>query len=284
MMNDIWEEIIRLKRAAKDSILVTVIDKKGQGPSVVGHKMLVDRQGIVLGSIGGGELEYRAIEKAQELMSNKSHALESYNLSANQSGPGKSLNMICGGMITLFFEYLPIRPVLYIMGAGHVGTCLAALMNKLDWQITLLDCRPEITRELADDCRILIGNGAEAIQNEAAPRGCFVLIAGFSHEADYQILKAIYLAEWQPGYIGLLASLKKARMMIEKLQEELGPDIDLSIIRSPVGLDIGGDTPAEIALSITAEIQAVRYGKCKNRHLGKTWGKNLEDDPRLLKD
>jgi xanthine dehydrogenase accessory factor len=266
-MPSIWEEIIHLNNEGRDGILITVIDKKGQGPSVVGKKMLVDSSGAVVGSVGGGELEALAIKKAQELIIQQKHDIQIFNLSGDQPAPiGKNLNMICGGIITLFFEYLQVNPVLYIMGMGNVGRCLDNILGTLNWQIIRVNYREDI-----DNNKSKIKKFTDIINDGAFSQGSFIVITGYSHEEDYQVLEGIYRAGWHPRYIGLLASTNKSRQMVDKLIQNLGTDIDLSILHSPVGLDIGGKAPEEIALSIAAEIQAIRYGKAQNRHLGMKW-------------
>lgn len=271
-MIDIWMEIANLRDENRAGVLVTVVNKNGMGPSVVGQKMLVDDKGNLFGTIGGRELESQATKKARELLFLRKHDMESYNFSGDQPIEAcKNLDMICGGYITLFFEYLSVRPSIYVIGMGHVGRCIADLMKNLDWRITLIDSRPEAANNMPKNYRILTGDFREVIHSEPAPQGCFIVIAGYSHEADYKVLKGVYQSGWNPGYIGLLASSKKAEIMVNKLAEELGDNIDLGVLHSPVGLDIGGSSPEEIAIAILAEIQAVRHGKIENKHLGKQW-------------
>ncbi|MGE5462435.1 MAG: XdhC family protein [Syntrophothermus sp.] len=254
-MQHIWEEICRMDREGCPGMLITVVDKKGQGPSTVGGKMLLDNQGYISGTIGGGELESMATAKARELMNREQHGLECYDLSGEPGGPAVSLDMVCGGMITLFYEYLPAAPMVYIMGMGHVGSALSGLMKSLGWRVSNGDFH-------AAHFQVMIEQGR-------SDAGAYVLVAGFSHQEDYAILDAIYRAGWQPCYIGLLASRKKHDFIAARLSEELGDAIDLSVLHSPVGLNIGGRQPQEIALSIAAELQAIRYGKAAHRHLSK---------------
>lgn len=254
-MKQIWEEIGRMYQEGCPGMLITVVDKKGQGPSTVGGKMLLDYQGRISGTIGGGELESMAAAKARELMNLEQHGLECYDLSGEAGGPAVTLDMVCGGMVTLFYEYLPVAPIVYIMGMGHVSSTLSGLMKSLGWRVSNGDFQSAHFQEMMDQGR--------------ADIGCYVLVAGFSHQEDYAILDAIYRAGWQPRYIGLLASRKKHDFIVARLSEELGDAIDLSLLHSPVGLDIGGRQPQEVALSIAAELQAIRYNKAGNRHLSR---------------
>lgn len=258
-MVNIWGEIINLYNAGHDAVLVTVIDKRGTGPSVVGRKMLVDRAGVALGSIGGGELESLVIKKARELMSKRRHSVETYNLSGEGlKDTDIKLNMICGGTVTLFFEYLSAPPTVCIIGMGHVGRSLADVMANLGWRIVPLEY---IDRSAPHEAAKPVNFFKDMVENEAPPEGAFIVIAGYSHEEDYEVLKAVYQSKWKPAYIGLVASPHKSRLMVGKLIEELGSSINLGILRSPIGLNIGGNTPGEIAVSIAAELQCIRYGK-----------------------
>jgi len=268
---NILEEVIRINALGHDAILITVVDKNGQGPSGIGNKMLIDDAGAKSGSIGGGELEFLAVKKAQELMVKKEHSIEKYNLSGDQPDANSNkLNMICGGEVTLFFEYLPVRPSIYIMGMGHVGNCLAYVMTPLRWHIIRVEYK-QISYRPQDNLGTTTHLFADIIERGAPSRECFVVIAGYSHDEDYQVLEAIYQANWQPRYIGLVASSQKSRLMVNRLVRELGQNINLGVLHAPVGLNIGGNTPEEIALSIAAEIQSIRYGKKGNQHLGTNW-------------
>lgn len=272
-MDNIWEEIVRLHREACPGMLITVIDKKGKGPSVVGGKMLVDGQGNHIGTVGGGELETLVLDNARELMARQEHGLEVYNLSGDDDGSGgHNLNMVCGGVITLFFEYLPARPVVYIMGVGHVGQSLSRLMKTLGWQVVEVDYRQPLS---GADSSLHTVRLKEVIEAARANRESYVVVAGFSHQDDYEMLEAICQAGWQPRYIGLLASPKKCRAILNQLTQQLDKQVDLAMLHSPIGLDLGGKSPEEIALSIAAELQAIRYGKTGNKHLSRPYGLNL---------
>lgn len=269
---EIYREILKMADRGRAGVLITVIEKKGQGPAVVGKKLLLSDDGMTKGTIGGGELEYEAILKAREVLEQGNHCTQLYDLSGEErAGNHRTLDMLCGGMVTLFFEYIPIAPSVYILGIGHVGKHLLYHMENLDYRVTLMDDRPETVEGVSEECRVIIGDFYEIVRGETIPKETYVVIAGYSHEVDYEILKAVYEAGWRPRYIGLLASSTKSKVIVSKLRDELGSSIDIDRIYSPVGLDIGGRSPEEIAISILSEIQAIRYGKIGNRHLNKLW-------------
>lgn len=272
---DMFREVVRLQDERREGVLVTVIDLQGEGPSVVGKKMLITADGEKLGTVGGGELERLASVKAAALLSSRTHQIESYNLSGGAAGPTQPTGMICGGIVTLFFEYIPARPRLYVFGAGNVGRCVLYHLRNMDYDITVFEERTEAAVGLEGVGRVMIGDYTETVGSERAPDGSYVVIAAFSHERDYQVLRSIFRAQWKPAYIGLLASPAKAESIVRKLIDELGDGLDLGVLYSSVGLDIGGESPDEIAVSIISEIQALRYHRLGNRHLSRPWSTSL---------
>lgn len=271
-MIDIYEEIYKMKQSGQEGVVVTVVQRKGHGPANVGKKLLVYPNGEKKGTVGGGELEYLAIEKAKEVMKNQKHCMQSYDFTGKI--PTKdviSLDMICGGLVTLYFEYIPVNPSIYILGAGHVGKCLADILSNSDYKTTVIDDREEIAEAINKNHEIVVGDYAEKIAKLDVPKGSYIVITGYTHEIDYKILKAVYEKDCKPKYIGMLASKNKASIMVNKLKEELNKEIDLSMLHAPIGLGIGGDTPEEIAISIISEIQAIRYNKEGNKHMTEKW-------------
>lgn len=269
---DMYEEIYKLKKSSKEGVLVTVVQRKGHGPANVGKKMLVCSDGSKKGTVGGGELEYFAIEKAKEVFKEKKHSMVSYDFTGeNLTNADVCVDMICGGLVTLYYEYIGISPRIYILGAGHVGKCLADILINLDYVTTVIDDREDVAREISMEHEVLVGDYSGIVKEIQIPDGSYVVVTGYTHEIDYEMLKAIYSSNCKPKYIGLLASERKARIIIEKLKNEVRKDIDLSVLYAPVGIDIGGDSPEGIALSVISEIQAIRYNIEGNKHLTKKW-------------
>ncbi len=141
-MADIYRELIEMRNSGQAGVLITVIDKKGHGPSIVGKKMLVCFDGLTKGTVGGGDLEYLTVKKAKELIIEKKHHIQNYNFSnIGSEEDSKNTSMICGGHVTLFFEYIPVNPSIYIFGAGHVGRYLICYLKNLDYNIIVIDDR-----------------------------------------------------------------------------------------------------------------------------------------------
>jgi xanthine dehydrogenase accessory factor len=267
---EIYEEILKIKKDGEVGILVTVVEKDGHGPAIVGTKMLVLPDGKRKGTVGGGALEYAAVKEASHILKDKKNYSKKYLLSPdNDIIEGQQTGMLCGGSITLFYEYIGSGARLYIFGAGHIGKALVYHLKYLDYYITLMDNRSDMVETINGVQRRVTVNYETALEGDDIPANSFFIIATHSHALDYVILKRIYEANWNPKYIGLIASKRKSPLMIQQLSEELGKDINLDILYTPVGLDIGGQSPDEIAISVISELQAIRYGKKGHKHMRK---------------
>lgn len=261
-MVNIYDEIISMKNKNLAGVLVTVVNKEGQGPAVLGKKMIYRRDNTMCGTVGGGELEKNAIEECKDILMKRENRFRTYNLSVDKNVESSSdLNMICGGTVSLFFEYINSNPTIVILGAGHVGRALIDIASRFDYNIVAIDDRQSAIEKIDQDVNKICGNYEEVLQKIKINYNSYIVIAGYSHEVDYQTLKKVKELKVNVKYIGLMASPKKRDMLLELLKKELDEDVDLSNLHSPIGLKIGGNSPYEIALSILSEIQGIRYGK-----------------------
>jgi xanthine dehydrogenase accessory factor len=271
-MNEaIYRRLLELAQMGGEAVLVTVVQKQGSGPQVPGAKMLVEAQGIPLGTVGGGELEQVAGRLAIQLLAERRCDMVTYALLdggklAGTQAEAQQLGMVCGGTVTLFYEYLGYQTHIYLFGGGHVGQAVARHLIGSGCYVTVVDERPEIAAVPGAN-RLLTADYATALSDEAVPAGAYFLIGTPSHTHDYEMLRRIMTSAWAPRYVGMLGSRKKSEELVRRLREKTADAIDLGALHTPVGLDLGGATPDEIAISIVAEIQALRYGKEGHRHM-----------------
>ncbi len=254
-------------------VLITVTEIKGSSPSVAGGKMILTGEGKMFGTVGGGTLEKMALKEAGSILVSGGSMLKKYVLDEGKvSAESEMTGMLCGGEVTLFFEHIGSLERIIIFGAGHIGKVLFRFLQELNFKVSVLDDR-EKPDDLPDKMNIIFYKGMkDAMEKAENLKNSYVVIATHSHELDYKILKSIILKGVNPLYTGVVASQKKIEKMLLKLDKELGSIPDTSSIYSPAGIDIGGRSPSEIALSIAAEIQTIRYKKRSFKHLSKVTG------------
>ena len=258
-MKNIYNEILELNHGKGASVLVIVVQKTGSGPAVSGTKMLVYPNGSILGTVGGGMIEKMAIEKAMAMFKTHENCLEEFTMNEPESA-GTPTGMLCGGTATLFFEYFAPKNHLYIFGAGHIGSALVYHLKKLDYFVTVIDDRKEVLEKLSGADEKILSSFETALSDKDVVKNSYFIIATYKHKYDSLILKRIYKSDWNPKYIGMVSSRRKQKIIIDDLKSEV-KNANMEMCFIPVGLDIGGSSPDEIALSIIAEIQSIRYGK-----------------------
>ncbi|MBN2432189.1 MAG: XdhC family protein [Acidobacteria bacterium] len=265
---DIFRRIVDLKESGQAGVLATVIQAEGSTPARPGIKMLVHADGRRWGTVGGGAIEQMALQEIREILANRASILRKYSLGEESpADDARPTGMWCGGSAAIFFEYIPPALPAVLFGGGHVGRALVTHLRNSDWHLTVVDTRPEIARGVEGADRVLTVNHAEFLTAENVPPGSFVVIATHSHQLDLQIAETLLAAGLEPAYIGMIASRRKARTILDHLLAKFPGHAMLERLYTPIGLDIGGPAPDEIAVSIVAEMQALRYGKRGNRHL-----------------
>ncbi len=264
-MKDIFDELLLCKNEGIPCILVTVVEKSGECPSTVGKKMIVRENGSSFGTVGGGALEHFAIEKCKILISEQSNLLEKYMLNEGEILKGTTtLPMACGGMVTLYYDYIGIKAYVYIFGAGHVGQALANVLKTLNYHLTVIDNRKEIFDKFINADRKVHSSFTDYIKKEGIKEGSYVVVCTPSHKNDFNVIKQIIEMNLKPKYMGMLCSRAKLQTFLDTISKDLK---DLPNFYSPIGLDVGGESPEEIAISITSEILAVYHNKSGHKHM-----------------
>lgn len=263
---NIYEKILELKQKNKSFVVVTIVKSAGSTPGKPGFKMIVDEDGKSYGTVGGGAIENEAVCEAGRLLSGAgANTLKEYILNKDEdilAKDAKVVPMSCCGQVTLFYEIEKNMPTIYIYGGGHVGQALTRMVSDLKFNVVIIDNRKEIL-EKSSGLKInsIFSEYKEYAETfNPAPNSYFVIVT-YGHLFDYQILKTLYQRNLVKKYVGVIASRSKANEMIKNLKNEIAGDIDLSLLHTPIGIKLGGDSAAEIALSIAAEIQSVRYEK-----------------------
>ena len=237
--------------------LVTIVRSNGSTPQRTGAKMLVYADGRTVGTIGGGCYENDALGKAREAIASGKPMLVKYDLNddfVQESG------LICGGQMEVYIDPLAPQAELFVIGAGHVGWHLARSARDVGFRIHIIDDREKFANaeRFPDAAEIAVGDIAEWLHRTDLPAGAYVVVVTRGHTHDFEALRA--LAARDLRYLGLIGSRAKVARIFDALEKEGMPAECLARVHAPIGLEIGAVSPAEIAVSILAELIAVRRG------------------------
>jgi xanthine dehydrogenase accessory factor len=244
-------------------VLVTVIAVRGHAPREAGVKMVVGHADQ-WGTIGGGNLEATALDRARTMLAAGARVPEQLDLVLAHRSPGDHGAQCCGGTVTVVLEPLPVVPALAIFGVGHVGLELARIMARQDLDLHLVDSRAErlsaeVLGPLQDAVARIHLHPTPAPERVVAelPTGTHVLILTHDHAQDLAVCDAV-LRRDQLGSIGLIGSAAKWRRFAGRLSEQGHPPEALGRIRTPIGLpEVPGKAPASIAVSVAAQVLAL---------------------------
>jgi xanthine dehydrogenase accessory factor len=263
MPDTTWVDAVAGLRARRaPGVLVTLTAVRGHAPRGAGAKMVVAAE-ATWGSIGGGNMEAVAIDRARELIAGA--ATEPLTLAAalSDKAPYQHGVQCCGGEVSILLEPLPVVPAVAIFGVGHVGLELARILARHDLDLHLVDSRPE---QLTDDRLAVLADAVarvhvhrvpllpEIVLGELPP-GTHVLIMTHDHAEDAALCDAV-LRGGDFASIGLIGSAGKWARFRQRLADEGGhPAAAIDRIKTPIGLpDITGKEPATIAVSVAADL------------------------------
>ena len=246
--------------------LVTIVSTTGSTPQRVGAKMLVFGDGRIVGTIGGGCYENDAFWKARDSITNRKPQLVHYELDddfAQESG------LVCGGQMDVYIEPIEPSPELYIVGAGHVGFHLARVAHEVGFRVHVADDREKFanSERFPNAVEIVVEDIPAWIAKTTLPAHAYAVIVTRGHTNDLEALRA--LAPRELRYLGLIGSRAKVARIYEQLVADKMTPEQLKHVHAPIGLDIGAVTPQEIAVSILAELIAVKHGKLAGENDGR---------------
>jgi xanthine dehydrogenase accessory factor len=258
---DLFEEIVRLRRSGRKSALATIIKVNGSIPAYPGARMLVRDDGSIAGTIGGGCVEAEVWQAAREAMETGKSKILSFSLAENAAYDN---GLICGGQLEIYLEPLDPLPRAVIFGAGHISRSLSRLCAMLGFSVAVVDDRESYAnRERFPEAdEVLAGNYEEIFPKLDIHSGCYLIIVTRGHRDDMRVLR--WAVTTGAGYIAMIGSRRKVISVVRELQKEgLAPEL-FERVHAPMGLDIGAVTPEEIAVSVAAEMIAVRRKASSN--------------------
>jgi xanthine dehydrogenase accessory factor len=252
---DVYEELVRLRNLGQKCALATIVDVRGSIPSYESAKILVREDGSMIGTIGGGCVEAEVWTAAREVIETEKPKHLTFNLGQDAAYDN---GLICGGQLNVFVE--PVLPVprAYIFGAGHISKSLSKVAALAGFATVVVDNRESFaSRErFPDAAAVHAAEYEEVFPQLSLNENSYIIIVTRGHRDDMRVLK---LAIATPArYIAMIGSKRKVLNVVRELEREGLPRAAFERIFAPMGLDIGAITPEEIAISVAAEMIAVR--------------------------
>ncbi|HXQ48356.1 MAG TPA: XdhC/CoxI family protein [Thermoplasmata archaeon] len=249
-------EALRLMERHEPFVRATVVRSVGSVPGKTGASMIVRRDGSILGTVGGAALEERVKELARAALDERRGDLHHFDLQKWTTG---GLPSLCGGSVDIAIEYVAARPNVLLWGGGHVARAIAELLPALEIDYSVADDRPDwvgADRFPAADRREVVA--PERLWEVFEP-GAFthLYLLGYDAMKDAEVLARSL--EVFPNFVGFISSASKRSHTFHALRDRGASEAALARVRAPIGLAIGAETPAEIAISVVAElIQSIR--------------------------
>jgi xanthine dehydrogenase accessory factor len=254
---DIYETIVRAKQEGKRIALATIVRHLGSTPRKDNAKMLVYEDGSTFGSVGGGCVEGEIWQKAREVLDSGQARLFRFELTEEDA---ENDGLVCGGTVEIFVEPIVPEPRLVILGAGHLGKAMAEAALPLGYEVVVIDDRESFaSRERFPQAReVRTAPFEECLRDVDVNSGTFILIVTRGHRHDVIALRQA--VRTNARYIGLVGSRRKIQLSVQSLLDQgFAPSL-FERLYAPIGLEIGSETPEEIAVSVIAEIIALRKG------------------------
>ncbi|MFB6110137.1 MAG: selenium-dependent molybdenum cofactor biosynthesis protein YqeB [Halodesulfurarchaeum sp.] len=246
----VFADIEDLVATGEPVAVLTIVDKEGSAPREVGARMAVAPEEEV-GTIGGGTVESLAVEEAREVLAgNAEPGIRTYELR-----PEGNTGMVCGGEMDVFIDLVRGNRRLFIAGGGHIGESLASLAREMEYAVTVIDDREEYADpdDFPEDVTVIQGDYYDDLLDQPMTRESAVVVATRSNAYDRNAVQAAL--DGGAGYVGLVASETKTEHVLDGLREKGYSESDLAAVRAPIGLELGGSSPAALALSILSEVQ-----------------------------
>ena len=254
---DIYEEIVRVRFEGGKAALATIVRRQGSTPRRDFAKMLISEDGSTIGSVGGGQTEAEVLKEAERIMDTGEASLLKYQLTQKDA---EAEGLTCGGTVEIFVEPILPDPKLILMGAGHIGQTVASAAHRVGFKVAVVDDRESFAnRERFPQAEeIVVADFEEGFDAITVSQTSFILIATRGHGHDQVVLEQAL--QTPACYIGMVGSRRKTQIIVQKLLEKgISPE-SLSRLYAPIGIEIGSETPEEIAVSVVAELVAILRG------------------------
>jgi xanthine dehydrogenase accessory factor len=259
---DLFEEIVRMRRAGLRGALATIVHTNGSIPSYESSRMLVREDGSIAGTIGGGCVEADVWAAAKEVMDKESPRKLVFHLN-NEANYDNGL--ICGGTVEIFVEPILPQPFVYIFGGGHVSMAVAKAAHAVGFGVGVIDDREAFANaQRFPMAREIFTSYDQAFAKLQPNASSYLVIVTRGHKEDMRVLA--WAVRTPTRYVGMIGSKRKVLSVYKALEKEGFRTEEFERVFAPMGLDIGALSPEEIAVSIVAELVAVRRNASAAAH------------------
>ncbi len=251
MQENIYLQLSTLIEEKKMGAICTLTRVFGSSPRKEGTKMIVLEDGSIIGTIGGGSLEYRVIDEAKKAIEENKTRYLSYVLE-------KDLGMKCGGSLEVYIEPFGKKPKLFIFGAGHVGNNLMKIAPNYGFEVILIDGRENIFNSLSlnKDVTFIQNDPLKTIPELDIDNKSYLVLVSHNHLLDEQILREV--VKLPHLYLGMIGSSAKIKKIRENLIKSGTSEEKLKTVDMPIGIQFNAETPEEIVISILAKLIDVK--------------------------
>jgi len=255
-MSEILKEALGRIDGGETIAWATVVETKGSTPREIGAKILVNKDGLVAGTIGGGITEARVIEEAKQALKEGKGKLLDYHLTKEQAALDEGA--ICGGEMKVFIDILQPKEEVLIFGAGHVAACVSKLAKTVGFKVTIIDDRKEFANQdrFPEADEIIAEDTEKALTHLNITPSSYIIVLTRGHLKDEEVLGSVIKSG--AAYVGMIGSRKKNATVFQHLEGQGISQDELAKVHAPIGIDIKAQTPEEIAVSIMAEIIQAR--------------------------
>jgi len=244
---DIYAEIVRLRGLGQKCALATIVDVRGSIPSHETAKLLVREDGSMLGTVGGGCVEAEVWNAAREVIATGKPKHLTFHL--NQDAAYDS-GLICGGQLDVFVEPVIPPPRAFLFGGGHISKSLSKIASLAGFATVIIDDREAFAS------RQRFPEAEEIFPKLAVRDTSYLVIVTRGHRDDLRVLR--WAVTTPARYVAMIGSKRKVIGVVKELEKEGLPRSAFERLHAPMGLEIGAVTPEEIAVSVVAEMIAVR--------------------------
>jgi len=248
----LWATLARWRAEHRRFALLTVVETRGSTPRKSGTHILLAEDGESVGTLGGGAIEFEALGQARAVLAQGGTALFRRHLL-------QDLGMCCGGEMSIFIETVEPKPRLFVFGAGFIGKPLVAMATACGFEVTVVDGRSEWTEPgRFPGATVRAQDPEDAARALDLAPGDYACVVTHDHALDQRLVQLLIRRPLR--FLGMIGSRTKQRKFVQRLRGHGFGDEEIARLHTPLGLAIGATTPEEVAVSVLAQLIAVRRG------------------------